>query len=157
MMKTGALGVILIILLAILFIGSIKATVTIAYSDEVKLFVRVLFIKIKILPSKKGKRVGGMSAAKAEKIRKSLNKKINKKNLSAEEKKKRKAQNAPSFPAPFAPSGWYSPRFSRALPQMFRLLPQSYCPAFFSYAPFSPAKSRRERTTNDRADCCSTR
>lgn len=91
-MKTGALGVILIILLAILFIGSIKATVTIAYSDEVKLFVRVLFIKIKILPSKKGKRVGGMSAAKAEKIRKSLNKKINKKNLSAEEKKKRKAQ-----------------------------------------------------------------
>ena len=95
-MKTGALGVILIILLAILFIGSIKATVTIAYSDEVKLFVRVLFIKIKILPSKKGKRVGGMSTAKAEKIRKSLNKKINKKNLSAEEKKKRKAQKKES-------------------------------------------------------------
>ena len=40
------------ILFFILFIGSLRARITIAYSDELSLSVRVLFLKIGILPSR---------------------------------------------------------------------------------------------------------
>lgn len=50
----------------------------------------MLFLKIKILPSKKGKKGKGMSAKQAQKIRKKLRKKAEKKRLSAEEKAKAK-------------------------------------------------------------------
>ena len=53
--KTGVLLTILIIAAVILFIGFIKATVVIAYSDDIELYVKVLFLKIKILPSKEKK------------------------------------------------------------------------------------------------------
>ena len=38
------------ILLFFIFIGSLKAKITIAYSDDLCLSVRVLFLNIKILP-----------------------------------------------------------------------------------------------------------
>jgi predicted NBD/HSP70 family sugar kinase len=68
----------------------IKASVVIAYSDEITLFVRVLFIKIPILPKKEPKKIKGMSASKAKKIRKQLEKKAQKKALSAKEKEEAK-------------------------------------------------------------------
>ena len=64
----------------------IKASVTIAYADEIKLYVRVLFLKISILPKKEPKKIKGMSASKAQKIRKKLEKKAEKKQLAAKEK-----------------------------------------------------------------------
>ena len=64
----------------------IKASVTIAYANEIKLYVKVLFIKITILPKKEPKKIKGMSASKAQKIRKSLKKKAEKKQLAAKEK-----------------------------------------------------------------------
>ena len=72
------------------FIGSLKASVTICYTDEIALSVRVLFLKIKILPSKKGKKGKGMSAKRARKLRGQMRKKAEKKKLSAEEKAKAK-------------------------------------------------------------------
>ena len=63
---------------------------TVAYSDEVRLYVKVLFIKIKILPSKDGKKVRGMSEKKAAKIRDSIKKKAQKKALTKKEKEKAK-------------------------------------------------------------------
>lgn len=95
-MKTGALYVILIILGVMAFIGSIKATVTIAYADEIKLYVKVLFLKINILPSKEKKYKKKMSRKKAEKIKASLKKKAEKKKLSAEEKEKKKEEKKES-------------------------------------------------------------
>ena len=49
-MKTTGLYIFLGILLFFVFLFSLRAVITIAYSDEVALTVRVLFIKIKILP-----------------------------------------------------------------------------------------------------------
>ncbi len=75
------------------FVGlfSLKATVTIAYSDEVRLSVKVLCFRIGILPKKEKKGPHSMSAAKAERIRKKARKKAEKKRLADEEKKKKKA------------------------------------------------------------------
>ncbi|MBO5415905.1 MAG: hypothetical protein J6A83_04680 [Clostridia bacterium] len=90
-MKTGALWTILIITAIIVFIASLKATVVISYSDELRLWVRVLFFKINILPQKKKKRgAQSMSARKAERIRKKLRKKAEKKKLTAKEKEQEK-------------------------------------------------------------------
>ncbi len=75
------------IVLFFVFLLSLKAKITIGYSDEITLTVRVLFIKIKILPKKKKKSSHSMSAAKAKKIRKKLAKK-------AAAKKEKKAQKA---------------------------------------------------------------
>ncbi|MBQ7384691.1 MAG: hypothetical protein IJV72_07890 [Clostridia bacterium] len=91
-MKTGALWTILIIAAVIVFIASLKATVVISYSDEVKLWVKVLFLKINILPSKEKKGAHSMSVKKAEKIKKKLRKKAEKKKLAAAEKEKEKAE-----------------------------------------------------------------
>ena len=93
MIKTGALTVILIIAAILFLIGMIKASVTIAYSDEVVLYARILFVKIHVLPKKKPKKINGMSISKAKRIEKKLQKKAEKKKRSAEEKKRKKAQN----------------------------------------------------------------
>ena len=42
-----------IILLFFVFLLTLKATVTIVYAGEVQLFLRVLFVKIKLVPAKK--------------------------------------------------------------------------------------------------------
>ena len=96
MIKTGALYVILIIFAALFLIGMIKASVVIAYADEVRLYVRVLFIKINIMPKKEPKPVRGMSKAKAEKIRKKLEQKAEKKRQSAAQKKQAKEEKKKS-------------------------------------------------------------
>ena len=80
----------------VLFIGFLKATVVIAYSDEIELYVRVLFLKIRILPSKEKKYPHSMSAKKATKIRESMRKKAEKKRVSAEEKAKAKEEKKTS-------------------------------------------------------------
>ena len=85
------------ILLFFVLIFSLKATVTVAYRDEVALTVRVLFFKIRILPKKEPKRGPfSMSAKKAKKIREKLRKKQLKKaeakRQKAEKKKQKKAE-----------------------------------------------------------------
>jgi cation transport ATPase len=79
------------------FLFSLRAVVTIAYSDDVSLTVRVLFIKIKILPKKdKRKKIHSMSRKKAEKIKKQLaakeEKQRKKKQLKQEKKQEKKKQ-----------------------------------------------------------------
>jgi hypothetical protein len=84
-----------IILLFLVFLLTIKATVTIVYAGEVQLFLRVLFIKIRLVPAKKKKYPKSMSAKKAQKIKaKAAKKKAKKlakkkeKELAKEEEKK---------------------------------------------------------------------
>lgn len=89
-----ALTVLGIIVLFFAFLLSLKATVTIAYSDEVALSVKVLFLKIRILPKKEKKEhVRSMSERKARKIREKIAKKQAKKAAAAKEKRERKAQH----------------------------------------------------------------
>ena len=101
-METLALKIIGIIALFLAFLGSLKATVTIAYSDDIALWVRVLFIKIKILPAKdKRKKIHSMSKKKALKIRRSKQEKEEKKRREKlrkkqeKEEKKKQKQNEP--------------------------------------------------------------
>ena len=82
-----ALNVIIVIVLFFAFLLSLKATVTIAYCGEVTLFVRVLFLKIKILPAKKKKYPKSMSAKKMRKLKeKQAKKEAAKKKKKAEKK-----------------------------------------------------------------------
>lgn len=91
-----ALIIIGCILLFFVFLLSLKATITIAYTDEVTLTVRVLFLKIKILPKKEKKGPRSMSRRKAERIRAKARKKAQKKRdaakAKAEAKKQKKAE-----------------------------------------------------------------
>lgn len=81
------------ILLFFIFIGSIKAKITIAYSDDLCLSVRVLFLNIKILPKKeKGAGPHSMSASKARKIRAKIAKKEAKKKEAKRAKALKKAE-----------------------------------------------------------------
>ena len=80
------------IILFFAFILSLKATISIEYNGEVALFVRVLFIKIKILPAKDKKRPRSMSAKQAQKIKNKLEAKKSKKQAKKAEKKKQKAE-----------------------------------------------------------------
>ncbi len=86
------------ILLFFVFILSLKATVTVAYRDEVALSVRVLFLKIRILPKKEKKKgPHSMSAKKARKIKEKLRQKQQKK---AEAKQKKQEKKAAKKEAP---------------------------------------------------------
>ena len=87
-----ALIIIGCILLFFIFLLSLKATITIAYSEELTLFVKVLFFKIKILPKKEKRGPFSMSAAKAARIRKKAEKKAAKKKQAKKEKEYKKAQ-----------------------------------------------------------------
>lgn len=91
-----ALIVIGCIILFFAFILSLKAKVTLEYAEELALSVRVLFVKVRILP-KKEKKPGphSMSERKAKKIKKQLEKKAEKKRRKALEKaEKKKAKRA---------------------------------------------------------------
>lgn len=80
----------LTVILFFVFLLALRATVTIAYSDELELSVKVLFIKIRILPAKKKKYKKSMSARKAAKLKKKREKKENKKAAKKEAKKQKK-------------------------------------------------------------------
>jgi hypothetical protein len=82
-----ALLVLGIILLFFVFLLSLRATVTVCYGEELSLFVKVLFLRIKILPKKEKKGSGSLSAKKAKKIRDKLALKKKKKAVAAKEKK----------------------------------------------------------------------
>lgn len=87
------------ILLFFAFILSLKAKITVEYNDEVTLYIRVLFVKIKILPKKRRKNgPHSMSERKAAAIKKRLIKKAEKKRLKklrkAERKKERQQLSA---------------------------------------------------------------
>ena len=86
------LWVFLGILLFFVFLLSLKATVTICYADEVKLYVKVLFLKISILPKKKKYWKSSMSAKKAKKIREGRKKKAEKDRIAKKEKAIKKEQ-----------------------------------------------------------------
>ena len=87
-----ALIVIGCIILFFAFILSLKAKITVIYDGEVALYVRVLFIKIKILPSKKKKGPHSMSEKKAKKIKAKLEAKAEKKRLKKKQKKAQKEE-----------------------------------------------------------------
>ena len=71
---------------------SLKATITIAYHDDVALTVRVLFIKLRILPKKEEKKgPHSMTAKDAQKIKKKLRKKQQKKADAKQKKAEKKA------------------------------------------------------------------
>ena len=80
------------ILLFFIFLLTLKATITIEYNDELSLSLRILFIKINLLPNKKKKYPQSMSARKARRICKKLRKKAAKKQAKDEEKQKEKQQ-----------------------------------------------------------------
>ncbi len=80
------------ILVFFVFLLTLKATVTIMYSGEVELFVKVLCFKIKILPAKEKKRTQSMSAKKAAKIKAKLQAKEKKKKEKKKQKKKDKLE-----------------------------------------------------------------
>ena len=80
------------IVLFFTFLLSLKATVTICYSDEVALYVKVLFVKIPILPKKKKYWKSSMSAKKAKKIREARKKKAEKQKIAKQEKAVKKEQ-----------------------------------------------------------------
>ena len=87
-----ALIVIGIILLFFVFLLSLKATVTIAYREEVALSVRVLCLKIPILPKKEKRYSHAMSAKKARKLREKAAKKEKKKQDASRQKAIKKAE-----------------------------------------------------------------
>lgn len=80
------------ILLFFIFLFSLKATITIAYADEVTLSVKVLFLNIRILPKKEKQGKRSMSAKQAAKLRKKMAKKAAKKRQAAKEKELAKAE-----------------------------------------------------------------
>ena len=68
-----------------------RGIVTVEYNGELALSVRVLFIKIKILPKKDNrKKVRSMSRKKSERIERQLKKKADKKQLKKAAKKEKK-------------------------------------------------------------------
>ena len=84
-----ALIIIGAIILFLAFILSLKGKLTVAYSDELSLTLKVLFVKIKILPKKdRRKKVRPMSKRAAQKIER----KLAKKKANQEEKKLHKKQ-----------------------------------------------------------------
>ena len=87
-----ALIVLGIIALFFVFLLCLKATVTIIYCGEVRLYVKVLFLKIKILPAKKKKYPRSMSAKKARKLKQKREKKLAKKAKKKAEKKQAKEE-----------------------------------------------------------------
>lgn len=87
-----ALIIIGAILLFFVFLLSLKATITIAYADELTLSVRVLCIKIRILPKKEKRGPRSMSRRSAERIREKARKKAQKKREAAKAKAEAKRQ-----------------------------------------------------------------
>ena len=87
-----ALIVIGAILAFFVFLLLLKATVTIIYDGELKLFLRILFIKIRLSPAKKKKYPQSMSAKKARKRMQKLRSKEEKKAAKKREKKREKEE-----------------------------------------------------------------
>lgn len=75
------------ILLFLILLLSLKVKITVGYRDEITLTVRVLFVRVKVLPKKETAGPHSMSAAKARRIRKKAKKKAKAK----QEKKEQKA------------------------------------------------------------------
>ncbi len=89
MLALYIIGGILLFFVAIL---SLKATVSVAYRDEVALSVRVLFFQFRILPKKEKKKgPHSMSKRKAKKIKEKLRKKQQKKADAKQKKQEKKA------------------------------------------------------------------
>ena len=90
-METVALYIIGGIILFFALLLSLRAVVTLSYSEELSLDVRVLFLKIRILPKKQGgKRIRSMSRKKSLRIRRQLEEKRKKEREEARLKKEKK-------------------------------------------------------------------
>ena len=88
-----ALKIVCCIVLFLAFILSLRAKITVEYTDEVRLYVRVLCFKVKILPKKQKKKGPfSMSEKKAKKIKERLRKKALKKKLKKQKKQEQKQQ-----------------------------------------------------------------
>lgn len=83
-----------VILLFLLFLLSLKVTLTVAYADELQLWAKLLFVKLKIVPSRDKKLPQSMNAAKANRLKKKrlkkLRKKLEKQRAKEEEKEQKK-------------------------------------------------------------------
>ena len=86
--------VFLYILIAILLFLSLKITITITYSDDLALYVKLLFIKFRVVPPYKKRYRRSMSAKKAAKLDRRLREDEEKKRAKKAQKKaaKKKAQ-----------------------------------------------------------------
>lgn len=78
----------LCILLFFVILLTLKCTLTLQYSDELRLTLKILFFKFRLLPQKKKRYPHSMSAHKARRIRKRLRKKALKQREKDEEKQK---------------------------------------------------------------------
>ncbi len=87
-----ALLIIGIILAIFLLLLSLKATVTLTYSEELSLSVRILFFRIRLLPKGKKKGPHSMSARKARRLRQKYEKKSAKKSEKARQKRREKEE-----------------------------------------------------------------
>ena len=81
----------LCILLFFVILLTLKCTLTLQYSDELRLTLKILFFKFRLLQQKKKKYPHSMSARKARRIRKRLRKRALKQREKDEEKQKQKA------------------------------------------------------------------
>ena len=80
-----------IIVLFLVLLLSLKATFTVEYAGEVRLTLRVLFLRLRLFPKKEKKRPQSMSRRRAERLKASLEKKQEKKRAKKQKKKAAKA------------------------------------------------------------------
>ena len=86
------LSILLGLVALIAIILSLKVTLTVKYDGDVKLFARVLFVRIKLYPRKKKKHKRSMSAKKAQKVKKKKAKCVS----DTGKKKEKKPKKTPS-------------------------------------------------------------
>lgn len=91
-----ALIICIALILLLAFILLLKATLIISYDGEVGLWVRVLFIKIRLVPERKKRYRHSMSARKAARLKKRRIKKLKKKLVKQHEKEEEKAKKTSS-------------------------------------------------------------
>ena len=135
------------IMLFFIFLLSIKVKIIISYSDEIALTVRILGLKIKILPAKSKKGPHSMSEKKAAKIKKKLRAKKLKKNEAARKKaakKEEEKQNKTQKPKKTLPEILY-------IIDLVRTLAAKVIKTFFKHLRIDIAKLKIVVATGDAA------
>ena len=146
-----ALIVIGIIALFIVFLCSLGATVTIEYDGEVTLWVRVLFVKIRLLPSRPKRRKRSMSKKQAEKIKERLAKKEAKKRAKKAEKKRKKAEKKAAVESGKAKKEKKSPAEILDIISLVCNLTTKIISRFFKHLKIKVARIKMKIATDDAA------
>lgn len=146
-----ALKIIGIIILFFALLLSLKATVTVEYTGEVALFVRVLFIKLRILPKKAKKRPRSMSRRKAMKLKAALEKKEAKKRAKKAKKKAEKAEKKAAAAKDSAKKEKKSPQEIMDIVSLVCHLTRAVVGKFFGHLRIKLARIRLNIGTGDAA------